>query len=365
MSGGGQSGKVGFPEHMETIHKDWFDYGSSGHDLPTSIADVMDNALGLGGDPYLDYSYDDPSDDMDEVDTAITSFKDKVGDLNYGDDWSGIVDDVISKIDEDGVLKNVDTDGIVSALKEQNEEALTDAINFAVSNIDEEILDDLVKQFDRRSAYAKSRSIRQFTGQMADINAVQSSAFLFGLALIESEHIQSVNEFNKEITKQSYDQMIQQYLTFLTNRIEQEIQVKMNEKQIRDQIVGNNIQLVLTQMNQEVTYEQQIAQLIGELKRLKFVINQEYVSNSADLDAMSATWDFKVYEYGVSYLGGIGGGTRLPDRPSKAASAIGGALSGAGAGAMQGAAIGAAGGPIGATGGAALGALMGVGSALL
>lgn len=359
--GGGTSGQVGFPDYMEETHQDFIGYGSSF--TGPSIFDVMESGLGSGGDPYISWTseYDDPSSDVVEFEGDLDEYRDSVMALDHQDDWEGLVDAVLDKIDSSGMLESVDTSEIATALRTQNEEQLTSAIEFAIESLDDGILDDLVRSFDRRSAHTKARSIREFSSQMADINAVQSSAFLFGLALIESEHIQSVNEFNKEVTKDSFDRLVSENLALFKQRMTQEIEVKVREEALRAQIAGQHIQITYQQLMQNTELKRQVANLNTEMKRIKFVMNQEYVANSADMDAKSAMWDFKVYEYGVAYLGGLGGGAVLPDKPSKASSSIGGALSGAASGAMMGSVVPG----IGPAVGAGVGALMGLGSGLL
>lgn len=354
MSGGGTSGKVEYPQHVTEVHKDWLGYAGSGAGDPitTNLIEVMDQKLGLGGNPYESVSYGDPTTDIEEFEDEITEFKTKVDGLNAETDFDSVVDNAVAKIDEAGILKDIDKDPIISAAQSDATDELSEAIKQAIANIDDSVIEDLVEEFSKRSDFQRARSVRRFSGQMSDINAVQSSAFIFGMALIESEHVKNVNEFNKEISAQHYQQHIQSHIELYKTRLSQDLEVELRSKLSRDQILANSVQLTLNMLSQNVSFKQALAQSLIESKRIKFVMDSEFTAQEADMDAKEEEWDLRVYEFGAAILGAPGGGTRMPEKPSKAGSAIGGALSGAVSGAPLG--------PSGMIAGAALGGLAGL-----
>lgn len=361
MSGGGNSGEIGFPDHMEEVHKDWLGYDGS----PTAISNNIVNAINNASlsAPYQGYEFTDPSTFIDEVDTEVGELQTKVNALDEEADYDSIVDNAVAKVDEAGVLEDVDTSSIVTAVSSEVDDELTNAIEKAVDAIDDDTLKDIVEEFDKRSQYSKARATRRFAGSMSAINAVQSSAFLFGMALIEAEHVQSVNEFNKELTHQAFQDTVRLHVDLYRQRLAQEIETEIRNKTNRDQMLQNSVQLTAQMLQGNVQFKQALSELLTEVKRIEIVAKQEYEAVQLDTDVSNAEWDAHlVADFGGQLLGAIGGGTRMPSKPSKAGSAIGGALSGAAAGAQVGS-ISAT--PFGTAAGAGLGFLGGLGAALL
>lgn len=352
MAGGGTSGKVEYPEHITQVHKDWLGFAGSGAGDPisTSMIEVMDGAL--ASNPYSSFSYSDPSSDITAFETEVGEVQTKVNALDEEADYNSIVDNVVAKVDQAGVLKDIDTSAIVTAVRAEATTELAEAVKQAVASVDDSIIEGLVKEFEKRSDYARGRATRRFAGQMSDINAVQGSAFVFGMAMIEAEHVQNVNEFNKQVSSEAFNRNIQYHIELYRARLAQEIEVELREKFSRDTMLQDSVRLTASMLGQNVQFKQALAQLYLEMKRIKFVMEEEYVASSADLEAKEDSWELQVYEYGAAILGAPGGAAKLPDKPSKAGSAIGGALSGTAAGAPLG--------PAGMIGGAVLGGLAGL-----
>lgn len=99
---------------------------------------------------------------------------------------------------------------------------------------------------------------------------------------------------------------------------------------------------------------------ILESRNLKFIGDkvmaggmQTFYQEQNDIEINKYRWDMEIFQNGANMLASIGAGTRVPGKPSKTQSAIGGALSGAAIGAQVG-------GPIGAGIGAVVGGLSGL-----
>lgn len=291
MGGGGSAGKVGYPTYLEEQHGQFLVGASgSGNSITptTSIYDLWEDGLGVGGNPYTGLSYSDPASDFTELEGLSTAFKDEV-------------------------------DGIVPA------DELTDAVNSAVKAADSNAITLATKAFQDSQKQTRARSLRSFSSEMAGINAVNSSAYMFGIALIESAALQSVENFRADLTIRQQEQLTQNF-----------IDLRLQKAQLL----------------------QTVASITAEVKRLKVVAEAEYVANEADLSYKHANWEWEVVLNTVTAMGGLGGGTRLPGSPSKTASALGGALSGA----ATGAAIGSVVPGLGTAVGAGIGGLLGLAS---
>ena len=86
-----------------------------------------------------------------------------------------------------------------------------------------------------------------------------------------------------------------------------------------------------------------------EVHRMTIAAKHDKQTVDNEIDIQDANWDIECLLKGGQILGCLGGGTHIPDKPSKLQSALAGGLSGAAAGAMVGGAPGAAiGGALGA-----------------
>lgn len=282
MGGGGSAGKVGFPSYLEEQHSDFINGGAGSIVPTTSIYDLWETGLGVGGNPFTGLAYTDPDGDMTEVETLSMAFQNEVTGLSAADELSNAM-----------IAATNAADNSANALA--------------------------TKAFEDNQKRTRARSIRAFSGQMAGINAVNSSAYMFGIALIESAALQSVENFRAELTLGQQQQLVQSYI----------------------QLRSEKMRLLQTAVT-----------TLLEIKRIRIVAEGEYVGNESDLSYRHANWDWEVVGNTVAAMGGLGGGTRLPKGPSKAMSAIGGAAKGAAAG-------GSIGGPVGAGIGAVVGGAAG------
>ena len=99
-----------------------------------------------------------------------------------------------------------DVSGVIAdaTLLASNYAAITlhDAMDAALSSVSEDMLSKTISSYRKRQLKTHLRSVNRFAGGMADINAVNSSAFIIGMALLESDFEQNVSDFqtNVELT---------------------------------------------------------------------------------------------------------------------------------------------------------------------
>lgn len=96
---------------------------------------------------------------------------------------------------------------------------LTNAINAAASAIDTAIVDDVVAGFKSGIENGHFRNINRMAGGMADINSVNSSAYIFAFAGLESDYLKEEAKFRSDLSRDLYVQALNGYLqTFTTNQ---------------------------------------------------------------------------------------------------------------------------------------------------
>ena len=202
--------------------------------------------------------------------------------------------------------------------------------------LDDQVIIEQVQAFSRRASYERNNAVRRFSGQMADVNAVQGSAYMLGVALIEAQHIQSVDEYQAELNNQLLRDGVQSYIRMYTAELTSAVQIEIQNRQNNQQVLITAQQIMASMLQNKVQFQQAMTQMKAEIERIFMVAEAEYTGNEADIANRFAQWDFKVYNMATNVLGGMGGGQRLPEGTSKAGSAIGGALSGAASGAASG-----------------------------
>lgn len=293
--GGSSAGKIDFPDHMKAIHQDWLTQTGS-DTVESSMVDAM-NAC-LDGSPYASMTAYDPATRLTSMDTAIASFNTRVDALNPDGDWEDAVDVAVAKADAD-VFDDTYITADVAAFR---------------ANLDERIQDEVLPRFQ---------------AGLRDVNAVMSSAFVMGEALIEASA-------NREVAKYETDMRVKFHIQ-------------------RNEFILKAIEAILRDQMAQVEMEKNVAHYTIEANRLGVVSLKEKKDTENTILVKNGRWDIETFQYGANLLAAIGGGVvtpTSPNGPSTAQSAIGGALSGASIG-------GAIGGGGGALIGAGLGALLG------
>jgi len=168
----------------------------------------------------------------------------------------------------------------------------------------------------------------RFQAGMRDINAVTSSAFAIGRAIIEDGQTRQVAKYSADLHYKAFS--------------------------------DDALRLIALKLESQKS----LTHYAGEINRMKIVAKKEQTDVQLEIDESDATWDLELFAHGGNLLAGIGGGVFKPDTKKRntAASAIGGAMTMGVAGYM---AAGASGGAVTGPQGAALGAAAGLVIALM
>lgn len=277
-SGGGSSGKVSHAAYLETIHADWLN--NTGLDTMTSsVTDVMNTAI--ANSPWTALAAYDPDADITAIENGLDAFLTILAGLSDTVDWAALYAQAEASINGPG-------DALIAADIAAFEAQLDD--NVAV------------------------RILPRFRRGMQDINAVVSSSFVIGEAIIEAFQARDVAK----------------YATGLY--------VDNNNKKL------NATEQMVQMMARRVGWRESYVRMLVEAKRIKIVAKKEQTERDAEIDEHDAKWDLEVFQYGGNLMAAIGSGTAIPNMAgkNKTASAIGGGMSGAAAGAMMGLAMGPA-----------------------
>ena len=343
-SGGGSSGKVSYPDFMGNCLADWLD-NTHTVTLNSCMNDVMNAAL--GNSPFIGESVYNPDVEVAAMLSASNNFKNYIEALNESLEWSNAYDAVVTKLDWDSwadayavVRGIIDWDGISDA------EIVNDVAAFA-DQLDDEIL---------------TKVLPRFEAGMRDINAVVSSAFVIGRAIIEGMRDKDVAKHSSALRLNATN------LNLESDMKKEELRSLATRNYLADQIAKKSTVLqgdeqILKVLLSKYAWKESYTKFAIEANRMKIVAKKEETDGNLELSESVATWDLELFQYGANLLASIGSGTMVPKEKKKnlAASAIGGGLTGAAAGAMYGASSSSITGPVGA----AIGTIIGAGAGLL
>lgn len=313
--GGGSSGTVNFPEYMKVVHGKWLD--NNGNDVPTnSLVDAINTAY--SANPFTGVNVFDPDLTLVDMFRVNELYGTMVDNLDHLQDYSTAYSHAQNLIAEDAAPPS--DDSIVAG----------EIAAYAA------LLDDQLED----------KTLPAFYAGMHSINAVQTSAFVVGEAILRAHNNLVIGQHGSEA------------------RMKFELQareIQANHKIQRGNLIRLATAQMITQLLKKVDSKYQAAAHSAEVGRMKIVAKKEQVEGQMDFDEKEGLWQVELFGHAQNLLSGISGGaTQTQKRTNKAVSALGGALSGAAAGAATGAAIGTAGAPgigtaVGAIAGAALG----------
>lgn len=268
-SGGGSSGSVSHSPYLEAIHYDWL--SNTGLDtITSSVTDVMN--IALANSPWTGLSAYNPDADITSYEGVLTTFGALLAGLSDTDDWAALYAQAELSLNGPG-------DALIAA----------DIATFEAQ------LDDNIAM----------RILPRFRRGMQDINAVVSSSFAVGEAIIESFQARDVAKYGS--------------LLYLDN----------NTKKL------NATDQMIQMMARRIGWRESYARMFVDAKRIKIVAKKEQTDLDAQIDEHDAKWDLEVFQYGGNLMAAIGSGTAIPNMAgkNKTASILGGAMVGAGAGA--------------------------------
>ena len=235
--------------------------------LPQGILDYLDDAL-AGGNPFsAAFSYD-PSSDLLVIQDSVDTFQ-----------------------------------ALVNALDPETD--LPSHISIAVTGADTVIstafIDADVDSFETMSAPAFARSLNRFTSGMADINAVQSSAFVFGMAQLENARLNEINSYRAKISSQSqHDRtvLIAQFCADIAN---------MQGRQLDAQRAATDFQRAASTN--------------------AIIAGKEFLAEELELDYKDTTYEMELFGFANSALAAGLGASQHAVGPSKASTQMSAAIS--------------------------------------
>ena len=404
--GGGSSGAVSWPAYLESFHGELLNNAGTVHML-SSITNAMNAAIGAS--PWVGAVSYDPTTDLDESKASLAAFAAIVAGIDEYTSWSDFYTQAITSIGEptelaidDVVIGDIVIDDLSLDDREVDDMADVDGIT------ETDITTDVAAFADQLDDEINTKVLPRFRRGMQNINAVTSSSYVIGLAVIEGFRDRDVAKHSSalrleaakinagieldvgrsnlgkevDITKLNMSKDIDLAKLNMTKDIEVDKtnvdkDIAVSKSNILKDIEVNNANFrsladykkmymeatsqMFQLMIQKVSWDQDYAKLTIESNRIKIVAIGEYYKREDTINESDALWDLEMFQYGANLLAGPSGGVKNTkgDKPDTAASMIGGGLGGAATGALIGSKIGQVGSYWGAAAGAVLGAAAG------
>lgn len=295
-SGGGSSGKVEYPAYMQAWHGKILD--TTATTSPSSdITTVMNTAL--SANPFTAAAAYNPTTTLDAAAISVLGLT--------GLNFNTLVSTAISDIP-----------------------TIAAAVDAILTGANSLIAADVAAYSDMVDNEINVKILPKYHRGMQDINAVQSSSYVIGEALLWAEKARDVAKFAADLELRAYSE--------------------------RNQLIAHMSDYELRAVLARVEYAKIAAQYAIEFARIIIVAYKEQLDKNLDIEEKEATWDFRVFQAGGNILASITGAASTVNSNPTMGSMLGGTLAGVAGGAM----MGAGGGPPGIAIGAVLGGLAGL-----
>jgi len=119
------------------------------------------------------------------------------------------------------------------------------ALVAARNAVDRTIITEAVTAYRKEALKTHIRSVNSFTGPMADINAVNSSAFVLGMAMMESDFTASVNKFQADLELQLFRDAFTGFLQNAVQNINGYLSIYQSQMQTYTANQSTQLQAVL------------------------------------------------------------------------------------------------------------------------
>lgn len=263
---------IEYPSYMQIQHEFWLDGGGTGADDTKGLSLAIKNAITTN--PYTGLTGYDPSTNIASMVTAIDTFAATITAMNAHTDFDTYQNAAAAQIDA-----TISPDAYILARVQAHASALDTEVS--------------------------AKIIPRFNAGMRDINAVQTSAFVIGRAIIEIDRNEKVDKFMADLRFQA------------------------------DAKRGDLIQAATNEMVrmhlQKIELGRVVAAMTIEELRLAIAAQSDYNTEVKALAADLGRWPLEVYKYGANMLASIGGGTTssVPMDGNKTARIVGAGLSAA------------------------------------
>jgi len=270
-------------------------------------------------------------------------------------EYASFVAKAVAEAYTPGVFPSItdDVTNIHSAERGSVTSAVDAALAAASAAIADTPISNMVDAYEAKIKDEYLRGISRLASSLSDIDAVNSSAFVFGIALLNKELIRSVNDYTKSLELDAFKQYVNIYMSTFMQTFGGHLNGYLARNASKDTLILNGNREMSTLLANKISAEAAATNLQAELNRIRHVALTEKHRDGVALDAQDTLYDYQLYQYGANMLASSGGAAVLQPKMSPGQSMLGGASAGGGVGMMVG-------GPEGAAIGAGVGGIIGL-----
>lgn len=227
----------------ETPAADWAD-SRYDHAFITYLEDALD-----AGNPYLDIVSYDPDTDIMDMESSQSSLNSIASSINPTTTWGSYVDAAVAKM--------------------------------STAPLSSSDVDNAVDNFERKMMPSFARRINEMTAGMADINAVNGSAFIMGMFLLGQGMNTEVAEYRSKLD-----------LSVADRRMALVLQGAQDMARI----------LLLKMESQKAA-----TAILGDFMKYKIQAKNEKIKQDIDYTVREQTWYVDLHKHGMDMLSAISG----------------------------------------------------------
>ena len=272
----------------------------------------------LAGDsPYLGEgdAEPDPDDLMAATSAGMTqyevnAYKTAIDAIDVDADYRAFVEQAVSEAYESDTFPAVDVTTAVAAVhtaeRADISSAMTAAISAAATAVSDTPIAGMVTAYEDRIKKQYLRSISRLASSLSDINAVNSSAFVFGMGSINQELINDINNYDKSLDVETYKQYVGLYMQTLTSTFSGHLQsynnFNLSRNNAKDSMVLNGTNAMFLASMNKVQYKGMLAELQSTSNGMWQQARVAEHTNQVAYDVHDALFDYEIYAEGYNLL---------------------------------------------------------------
>lgn len=320
MSGGGSSEyEVANPDHVIK----YAPYVESWHQTFLNTVHVWCTNPAYAANPYTSAVAYDPEDDIDAMLAALNALCNA---LLAFHNTSVDINVVATAYDKAVTVQ----DYVPRTALQAHMTAMETSIDAIILN--EEKIDESVNQYSEQlQADIEEKALPIFESGMRDINAVMSSAFIIGEALIFAEKDRNVAKFSADLRLANWSDRNKAIINSSAALTEEDIKLFGGYLSLAESVGKFFIQ--------GTEYKRLLTQSLVDVLRMKIVAFKEETDENLRIQDAKFKWYPMLTQYMASMIGSAGGGHAVPagyssSTGSNIQTALGGVMAGASIGAM-------------------------------
>ena len=316
MSGGG-GGTA--PTYLQTYHQailegydstnTWassFAWGSTFANNPSALRWIIEYGLtDVGGNPYTGVSSYNPDIDFSEIDTALSELNSDLDNINPSTDWGNIVDVADAKFDEDMEYYDVDTmvDFVISRARSVGNEVLMDAVNAVITNLRDELVSSALNDLRNRQRNEHSRAVNKFVAPMADVNAVNSSAFAIGMAILEKDYEDRIAEIDTQYTLPMSRELFNGFLSVFVEQLKEHVAYYKDTMKARLLYDDTSVRAMIDLTRLKTLSDIDFVKTYVDAKKSRVIAKTEEYERNLAIDVEEGRWDLSLLTEASNILG--------------------------------------------------------------